>query len=51
MKEWNAAKIEPLTSPRGVITLPTTPPFQELAYFKDLAISEIIHALVFCGEF
>lgn len=30
MKGWNAAKIEPVTSPRGVITLPIIPPFRSL---------------------
>lgn len=45
MKGWNAVKIEPVTSPRGVMTLPITPPFRELAYcyFKDLLTSKINH--------
>lgn len=50
-KGWNTAKMEPLTSPRGLITLPIAEPLWEVAYFNDLANSEIVPVLACLGSF
>lgn len=43
--------MEPLTSPRGLITLPIAEPLWEVAYFNDLANSEILPVLACLGSF